>query len=60
MSIVTRVAKNIPKNLVLLDVYRELTKPNVTVTKMSLKVLDDGTVVIDECQYIEEQTTGAT
>ena len=56
MSEVKKVKKSIPKGTKLLDVYNVLNRPNVAVTKMFLKVLEDGTVVIDECEY-EEVTT---
>jgi hypothetical protein len=38
----------------LMDVYGELTRPNVVVTKMYLKVLSDGTVTVEECEYEEQ------
>ena len=40
----------------LMDMFSELARPNVTVSRMLLKVLDDGTVVIEDCEYEEEST----
>jgi hypothetical protein len=36
------------------DVYREVVRPNVKVMRMSLRVEPDGTVVVESCEYEEE------
>jgi hypothetical protein len=57
MPEVKKVRKSTPKGSKLLDAYGELARPNVTVSKMVLRVLDDGTVIVDECEYEEVVTT---
>ena len=56
MSEVKKV-KKLTKNTRLLDVYGELTRPNVAVLRMVLRVDEEGVVIVDECSYEEEVTT---
>jgi len=49
--------KKLTKNTRLLDVYGELTRPNVAVLRMVLRVDEEGVVIVDECSYEEEVTT---
>ena len=56
MSLTSRIEKikKSIKNKKLLDVINDLMKSNVTVSKMFLKVNQDGSVDIVECEYEEE------
>jgi len=45
------------RNKKLIDVLPELARASVSVSRMSLRVLGDGTVIVEECEYIEEEVT---
>jgi hypothetical protein len=49
---VQKVKKSM-KNKKLLDVYSEISKPNVAVTTMYLRVAEDGEVIVVSCEYEE-------
>jgi hypothetical protein len=53
MSASLQKVKKSMKNKKLLDVYSEITKTNVTVTSMVLRVTEQGEVIVDSCEYEE-------
>lgn len=57
MSSSVKKTKKGVKNKKLSDVYSEISKPNVTVTSMYLRVTEKGEVIVESCEYEEEVVT---